>query len=71
MKNIRVLVRTEADRQALDACREATGEKTAAKALLAAAKMLPAAKRRIEAQEAELAKLRTLKADLAKRLGLD
>ena len=70
MKNIRVLVRTDADRQALDACREATGEKTAAKALLAAAASYPAAKRRIAEQQAELDKLRTLKADLRKRLGL-
>lgn len=71
MKNIRVLVRTDADRQAIEACREATGEITASKALLAAASSYPALKRRVAEQEAELGRLRKLKADLLKRLGLD
>lgn len=71
MKNVRVFIRSEGDRRTIEACQSATGETTAAKALMVAAAAYPAAKRRIDAAERELAELRKLKADIKRGLGLD
>lgn len=71
MKSVRVFLRTDADRQAIDACRDATGESTAAKAMMVAAASYPSLRRRVAQAESELADLRKLKADILRGLGLD
>ena len=68
--SVRVWIRTDADRQTIEACRIATGEATAAKALMAAAASYPAAKRRLEDAERELAELHRLRDELKRGLGL-
>ena len=70
MNSVRVILRTDADRQTIEACKTATGENTAAKALLAAAASYPAAKRRLEDAERELTALRRLRDELKRGLGL-
>lgn len=58
MKSVRVFIRTIGDLQAIEACKSATGEQTAAKAMLTAAASYPAAKRELETVKAELEALR-------------
>lgn len=58
ISSVRVFLRTDADRQAIEACRMATGETTAAKALMVAAASYPAARRELETVKAELETLR-------------
>lgn len=71
ISSVRVFIRTEGDRHAIDACKSATGEATAAKALMVAAKSYPSAMRRLAEAERELADLRQLRADIRRGLGVE
>jgi len=58
VKNIRIVPRTPSDVKAIEDCKAATGETTAAKALLAAARLYPAMKRKYDDVERERNTLR-------------
>ena len=69
-RNVRVIVRTSADAEAVAECKAALGERTAAKALMAAAKMVPGLTREVRELRRERDELAAMRDALRQAMGV-
>ena len=69
-RNVRVIVRTAADADAIAECKAALGERTAAKALMAAARLVPGLTREVRELRRERDELAAMRDALRQALGV-